>query len=86
MKIIYSLKNVAVFFLVAFGIVRGTADRNGKNRELNKKITFILKVTRVFPFRQEIHKTETERFYDKSGVCKEAGFKRNETDSSQFYR
>ena len=26
------------------------------------------------------------RFLDKAGVCKEAGYRRNETDSSHFYR
>ncbi|XP_032789203.2 uncharacterized protein LOC116926424 isoform X1 [Daphnia magna] len=28
----------------------------------------------------------TERFYDKAGLCSEAGYKRNETDATQFYR
>ncbi|XP_057367294.1 uncharacterized protein LOC130688327 [Daphnia carinata] len=28
----------------------------------------------------------TERFYDKFGLCSEAGYKRNDTDATQFYR
>lgn len=27
-----------------------------------------------------------EKYFDKAGVCKEVGYKRNETDSTKFYR